>query len=496
MKTIVRYAKTLILAVIATFSDNAQGGQMSRIPETGSFVLQGKAANVPADKKSFRVAVTNLFTGDGFDVPFRDDGTFCRQLPVLGMQDMYLYLGDAVTVSVCAGDTIYLAFDFEKCPESIQLKASEATRTRELSLELELYRKFRKEYLDLAREGWKPGVLSDTAYLNKVKRYVDGYRSEVQNFESRHGRIPHADYLLYRGYFDGIRMASVDPNALSALFFRYNVRCFNGERSEKLPVYQSSDFNFFQSPSALGFARSYFYSRMYPLVSLWSGESVEEKWIRHLELAEAAIPDKSLRDWHEVAAFMSDVTMNRDGSVSGLKSVGEKILSRLTTPAVAEKMRQLSDRYFGQMSPGQPAPDFTLMNEEGQPVSLSDLKGKVVYMDIWAIGCGPCRKEFGMLEDLHKKYAAYEDRLAYVYVCIGSAEKEWKAALKKFGLKGYLLHAPTGKEKGFVAYNGDFFPLYVLIDHKGNIAEYNSPLRPSVLLEDKPNLLDELLNAF
>lgn len=77
-----------------------------------------------------------------------------------------------------------------------------------------------------------------------------------------------------------------------------------------------------------------------------------------------------------------------------------------------------------------------------------------------------------------------------------SAEKEWKAALKKFGLKGYLLHAPTGKEKGFVAYNGDFFPLYVLIDHKGNIAEYNSPLRPSVLLEDKPNLLDELLNAF
>ena len=48
------------------------------------------------------------------------------------------------------------------------------------------------------------------------------------------------------------------------------------------------------------------------------------------------------------------------------------------------------------------APNFTLENTEGGKVSLSDYKGKVVYIEFWATWCGPCRREFPFSHTLAK----------------------------------------------------------------------------------------------
>ena len=50
---------------------------------------------------------------------------------------------------------------------------------------------------------------------------------------------------------------------------------------------------------------------------------------------------------------------------------------------------------------GQIAPDFVLRNAEGQLVKLSDLRGKVVWVNFWATWCVPCKKE---LPDIQKIY--------------------------------------------------------------------------------------------
>ncbi|MGH2587650.1 MAG: TlpA family protein disulfide reductase [Dehalococcoidia bacterium] len=54
---------------------------------------------------------------------------------------------------------------------------------------------------------------------------------------------------------------------------------------------------------------------------------------------------------------------------------------------------------------GRPAPDFTLLDLDGQPLSLSDLRGKTVVMNFWATWCPPCRKEFPELVRLYDRNA-------------------------------------------------------------------------------------------
>lgn len=49
-----------------------------------------------------------------------------------------------------------------------------------------------------------------------------------------------------------------------------------------------------------------------------------------------------------------------------------------------------------------PAPDFTLLDLDGNPVTLSDLRGSTVVMNFWATWCPPCRKEFPELVRLDR----------------------------------------------------------------------------------------------
>ena len=50
------------------------------------------------------------------------------------------------------------------------------------------------------------------------------------------------------------------------------------------------------------------------------------------------------------------------------------------------------------------APDFILMNEQGEEVTLSSLKGTPVFLNFWASWCPPCRNEMPVIQEAYQEY--------------------------------------------------------------------------------------------
>jgi Peroxiredoxin len=81
---------------------------------------------------------------------------------------------------------------------------------------------------------------------------------------------------------------------------------------------------------------------------------------------------------------------------------------------------------------GAVAPDFTMNDTEGKPVSLASFKGKIVLVDFWASWCGPCRQENPNVVRLYQQY--HGKGFEILGVSLDRGKEEWLKAIKDDGL--------------------------------------------------------------
>ena len=112
-------------------------------------------------------------------------------------------------------------------------------------------------------------------------------------------------------------------------------------------------------------------------------------------------------------------------------------------------------------TPGAEAPNFTMKDLNGKPVSLKDLRGKTVLLEFWASWCSPCRAEN---PNLKEQYKLYKDKgFEILGVSLDNDKKKWEDAIAKDGipwihvsdLKGWgneagIIYGVTGVPAGFL----------------------------------------------
>ena len=121
------------------------------------------------------------------------------------------------------------------------------------------------------------------------------------------------------------------------------------------------------------------------------------------------------------------------------------------------------------LQPGQPAPEFTLHDLDGQPVSLNQFKGQVVLLDFWASWCGPCIGDLPALRAIKEKAA--DQPLVFLNLSLDTDEAAWREAIDKHEIEGVHVRADGWGADVAKSYQVNSLPSYYLVDSQGLIVE-------------------------
>ena len=130
------------------------------------------------------------------------------------------------------------------------------------------------------------------------------------------------------------------------------------------------------------------------------------------------------------------------------------------------------------LKPGNPAPAFSGKDKNGKLHTKDQLKGKVLYIDVWATWCGPCLAELPHLEQLQEKFKSSKN-IEFISVSIDQNEEPWRKMVEDKKMKGLQIYATGAWNAEIITnYKIQGIPRFIIIDKEGNMVDGNAP-RPS-----------------
>jgi len=201
-------------------------------------------------------------------------------------------------------------------------------------------------------------------------------------------------------------------------------------------------------------------------------------------------------DKPEFDTRITDVTKKLDDLLVNAVDLDPEVL-KLEQDANAKLIEFYQTNYdkehgnYAALKKGTPSPKFNYPNTKGENVSLDDLKGKYVYVDVWATWCGPCKREIPFLKELDNEFKG--KNIAIVSLSIDKMEHKdkWLKMVADENLQGIQIMADKEWNSDFVrAYNIQGIPRFILIDKDGNILDANAPRPSNPGLKELFNSLD------
>lgn len=203
--------------------------------------------------------------------------------------------------------------------------------------------------------------------------------------------------------------------------------------------------------------------------------------LKGLFFAGVDIPERSRELFaasREVRKLSSDITPEIADEVG---EFAQSLQNRDFAEEINNKLAQVSKLFAGQ-----PAIDFELTDANGVSKWLSDFKGKVLYVDLWATWCGPCLQEAPFYESLAQQYSP--DDVVFLPISTDKDRKVWTSYLEKNPKEIAQYHSTDNiLQEGWSVQS---IPRFLLIDRDFKIASAFAP-RPSS--EEAKQAIDRLI---
>ena len=156
----------------------------------------------------------------------------------------------------------------------------------------------------------------------------------------------------------------------------------------------------------------------------------------------------------------------------GLKGFSKTEITELVTKTAEKFPAHTALQAVKKNLPSSKATDFTQPDVNGQPVSLSQFKGKYVLVDFWASWCQPCRKEN---PNIVKNYNQFKDKnFTILGVSLDQNKDAWLKAIQQDGLTWtHVSDLKFWSNEAAALYGVQSIPYNVLVDPQGNIVAEN-----------------------
>jgi peroxiredoxin len=165
--------------------------------------------------------------------------------------------------------------------------------------------------------------------------------------------------------------------------------------------------------------------------------------------------------------------MSRDSKIlSAIAAVGLAVaIGIVVVIGIASRDHPAADIRKGPVEAGRMAADFKLQDLHGNTISLSSLRGKVVFLNVWATWCGPCREEMPAIESLYEEFSNDKN---FKVVAVSQDTMGSRAVLpyvKKSGIKFTVLLDPSNQVGE--AYDVSGIPETFIIGRDGRIVAHH-----------------------
>jgi peroxiredoxin len=482
--TIMKYF--LFLITLFAISTCAMAQIQRGRDEKNFAIIRGHLKN----DNSFEIFKPGFLGGSFISVPVDKNGDFFLKINVEGSAtDIYLKL-NGVMLFVQKNDTININLDMKE--NTISVLANDPQRDQELNTLVELNKLYWEKYINLQEQ-----LNTDITDSVKFSLINNLYNKEIE-------------FLLDKP------VGKNTEKMLADIYFKYCINMFSNGLLNKYDliantpksshfallaqktVYRTEDETLFKCSSAYRDFVLRYISYIKPFNS-WHIDGPKSAYEhKTVKFAPAwskyngglpAFHIKEMRDWFLANSIIES---SRSYDYDEVQAVYADFTTRVETPFYADSLK----RYYAQFSklkPGRMAPAFRLKNEKGEWVSLSMFKGKVVFVDFWGTGCGPCIDAIkNFAPALHAHYKKKD--VAFISICLDAETPQWKEAIKKLNMQhhGVNLIAINASRKSVKrAYEIGPIPRYYLIDRSGRIANNVSP-GPDSINELYPQI-DKLL---
>jgi thiol-disulfide isomerase/thioredoxin len=336
-------------------------------------------------------------------------------------------------------------------------------------------------------------IQKDSFDLNAYQKIYEGLEPSIANFR---GNINHTGSRFSKLF----KMAIDVDKELAPILFLFN------SSSKKTNGFVSTPKNFndvpafyqrfiqtnkFRDASILNIGEAKYYMNLYTKLVIAALPEEKRKQLTQSEklgLKINAISNDTLKSYF----FKEQISEIEINNLTEFRSTFEPYKKYATTASVK---KQYTEKYQAFISDtayvGKSSYNFSLPDSTGRMISMKDFKGKVVFIDVWATWCGPCREQFPFLKEIEEEYKDNSD-IVFMGISIDRAKdrQKWLKAMKKEDLHGVQLLDDMGKTFAR-KYEIVGIPRFLLVSKDGKWIEVRCP-RPEAK-EELKRYLDKAL---